>query len=223
MRSISSNEIHSVRIARFNTEVKAMSKVYPCSLSRRPASLASCLPLSDRSTSVQPVNRFSLFQTLSLWRSRTTLCISMLPFLAPSSPALSFDIVRFRRTDARFMITEISDVILLVMGKEEKHLGFGLHYKMVRHPQARRDGRLFKFEVRPWFYPRDETLDPDRTHNFSFGLHPVKIGGIDPERALHASQCLGVPIGRDVTGAGRAFQDIDFMTPHHLLPRQGEI
>lgn len=80
----------------------------------------------------------------------------MLPFLAPLPPALSFDIVRFRRTDARFMITEISDVILLVMGEEEKHFGFGLHYKMAWHPQARRDGRLFKFEVRPRLYPSDE-------------------------------------------------------------------
>jgi len=36
------------------------------------------------------------------------------------------------------MITEISNVILLIMGEEEKHLGFGLHYKMAGHPQARR-------------------------------------------------------------------------------------
>ena len=35
-------------------------------------------PLSFRSTSVQPVNRFSWFQTLSPWRSRTSRCIDSL-------------------------------------------------------------------------------------------------------------------------------------------------
>src|SRR5204862_190663 len=64
----------SVRIARLSTDVKAMSKTYPPSFRRRPASAASARPRSDRSTSVQPVKRFSLFQVLSPWRSRTTLC-----------------------------------------------------------------------------------------------------------------------------------------------------
>jgi magnesium-transporting ATPase (P-type) len=48
---------------------------YPCSFSIRPACVASSRPFSERSTSVQPVNRFSLFQMLSPWRSRTTLYI----------------------------------------------------------------------------------------------------------------------------------------------------
>src|SRR6185295_17880610 len=50
--------------------------MYPPSFSRRPASAASSRPRSVRSTSVQPVKRFSLFQVLSPWRSRTTLCIA---------------------------------------------------------------------------------------------------------------------------------------------------
>ena len=86
MRSIWSNTIHCVRIARFNSDVKAMSKLYPCSLSKMPASLAPSLPYSERLTSIQPVNRFSLFQTLSPWRSRTILCILKLPFLGRSTP-----------------------------------------------------------------------------------------------------------------------------------------
>ena len=49
-----------------------MSNVKPPSRSSRPAACASARPLSDRSTSVQPVNRFSRFQMLSPWRSRTS-------------------------------------------------------------------------------------------------------------------------------------------------------
>ena len=41
-----------------------------------PADLASSLPLSERSTSVHPVKRFSLFQTLSPWRRSTSLMVS---------------------------------------------------------------------------------------------------------------------------------------------------
>src|SRR5690242_8892640 len=40
---------------------------------RRVASLASALPSCSWSTSVQPVKRFSLFQVLKPWRSRTSL------------------------------------------------------------------------------------------------------------------------------------------------------
>src|SRR3954464_6069631 len=68
-----SSAMPSVLIARFSTEVKATSKTNPASPSRRPASRASSTPRSVRSTSVQPVNRFSLFHVLSPWRSRTTL------------------------------------------------------------------------------------------------------------------------------------------------------
>src|SRR3954463_3037856 len=71
--SSSSSAIQSVRIARLSTEVKATSKVNPPALSSSPARLASALPCSERSTSVQPVNRFSLFQMLSPWRSSTIL------------------------------------------------------------------------------------------------------------------------------------------------------
>ena len=44
---------------------------------------ASAKPRSDRSTSVQPVKRFSTFQVLSPWRSRTTL------YMGLSSPAIA--------------------------------------------------------------------------------------------------------------------------------------
>src|SRR6185436_512251 len=60
-----------------------MSKTYPPSRSSRPASAASARPFSVRSTSVQPVKRFSLFQVLSPWRSSTTLCT----YRAPSGEA----------------------------------------------------------------------------------------------------------------------------------------
>ena len=46
IKSSSSRAIQRVRIARFKTEVNAMSKVNPCSLQRSsPACLASSLPL----------------------------------------------------------------------------------------------------------------------------------------------------------------------------------
>src|SRR5262245_29486413 len=48
-----------------------MSNVNPSALRSSPARLASALPCSERSTSVQPVKRFSLFQMLSPWRSST--------------------------------------------------------------------------------------------------------------------------------------------------------
>src|ERR1700752_919885 len=53
-----------------------MSKTYPPSRSSRPASFASSRPRSDKSTSVQPVNRFSLFHVLSPCLRSTSLCIS---------------------------------------------------------------------------------------------------------------------------------------------------
>ena len=42
-------------------------------------------PRSDRSTSVQPVKRFSLFQVLSPWRSRTSVCMRV--FALPTAAA----------------------------------------------------------------------------------------------------------------------------------------
>ena len=74
-RSISSRAIQSVRIARFSTEVYARSNVNPSAFSSSAAVFASCLPLSLRSTSTHPVNRFSRFQSLSPCRSSTTRCI----------------------------------------------------------------------------------------------------------------------------------------------------
>src|SRR5208337_2996181 len=74
MRSIPSRTSQRVRIARLSTDVKAISKAKPPSFSVLPASIASPLPCSDKSTSVQPVKRFSLFQRLSPCRKRTT-CI----------------------------------------------------------------------------------------------------------------------------------------------------
>src|SRR5215469_12360834 len=70
MRSSSSSMIHSVRMARFNTEVKAMSAPRCSLMSSWPAWIASSRPCADRSTSVQPVNRFSTFQMLWPWRTR---------------------------------------------------------------------------------------------------------------------------------------------------------
>src|SRR5688572_13115668 len=70
--SISSSAIQSVRMARFRTDVWATSNSYFSAAIRRPASAASSRPLSLRSTSFHPVKRFSLFQVLSPWRSRTS-------------------------------------------------------------------------------------------------------------------------------------------------------
>src|SRR6267154_6405306 len=70
MRSISSSMIHRVRMARFSTEVNATSTPTACASNSRPACAASARPLSARSTSVQPVNRFSTFQLLWPWRTR---------------------------------------------------------------------------------------------------------------------------------------------------------
>src|SRR5580704_797041 len=82
MRSISSSMIHSVRMARFSTEVKAMSTA-SCSLrSSCPAWAASLRPCADRSTSVQPVNRFSTFQVLWPWRTRISLPLTSVSQLA---------------------------------------------------------------------------------------------------------------------------------------------
>ena len=73
MRSISSRISQSVRIARVNTDVKAISKEMPSSLSARPAACASRAPRSVRSTSVQPVNRFFRFHSLWPCRTRTSV------------------------------------------------------------------------------------------------------------------------------------------------------
>src|SRR5450756_67070 len=78
MRSISSRAIHSVRMARLRTEMYARSKVNPLSFRSLPAPCASTIPFSDRSTSVQPVNRFSLFHVLSPCRSNTILYMYLL-------------------------------------------------------------------------------------------------------------------------------------------------
>src|SRR5450756_2062436 len=78
MRSISSRAIHSVRMARLRTEMYARSKVNPLSFRSLPAPCASTIPFSDRSTSVQPVHRFSLFHVLSPCRSNTILYMYLL-------------------------------------------------------------------------------------------------------------------------------------------------
>src|SRR5688572_25629523 len=73
--------IQRVRIARLSTDVYASSKVKPSALSSFPAACASSLPFSERSTSFQPVKRFSLFHSLSPWRIKTSLCMgSILDF-----------------------------------------------------------------------------------------------------------------------------------------------
>src|SRR3954453_4218576 len=62
-------------MARVSSDVYATSNAYPPSFSNCPAAFASERPVSDRSTSVQPVKRFSLFHVLSPCRSNTSLCI----------------------------------------------------------------------------------------------------------------------------------------------------
>src|SRR3954454_6707700 len=61
----------AVVIARRNSEVCTTSGVSPASASCCPPRSASARPASLRGTSTQPVKRFSAFQTLSPWRSRT--------------------------------------------------------------------------------------------------------------------------------------------------------
>src|SRR5699024_11555137 len=51
-------------MARCNKDVKTISISIPCSFNFFPDVTASVLPCSDKSTSAQPVNRFSAFQTL---------------------------------------------------------------------------------------------------------------------------------------------------------------
>src|SRR5271163_1221464 len=70
MRSQVSMINHSVRIARFNTDVKAMAGSSFSRCSSRPACTASWRPRSLRSTSCHPVKRFSTFQTLCPWRTK---------------------------------------------------------------------------------------------------------------------------------------------------------
>ncbi|VWX53817.1 hypothetical protein NOVOSPHI9U_50437 [Novosphingobium sp. 9U] len=57
-------------IARLWNEVKATSGRMPLSLSSAPAARASASPFSVRSTSHQPVKRFSRFHWLWPWRTR---------------------------------------------------------------------------------------------------------------------------------------------------------
>src|SRR5215468_8789828 len=64
-------------MARVSTEVNARSNAKPLARRSSAAVFASARPLSVRSTSVQPVNRFSWFHVDSPCRSRTTLYISL--------------------------------------------------------------------------------------------------------------------------------------------------
>jgi len=73
VRSISSRVYQRVWMARLSTEVKHRSKSQPSALSSLPADMAWLTPVGVRSTSVQPVNRFSRFQMDSPWRTRTIL------------------------------------------------------------------------------------------------------------------------------------------------------
>ena len=62
-------------MARFSTEVYATSNSYPPSRRSRPASRASRSPSGERSTSVQPVKRFSRFQVLWPCRKSTSVWV----------------------------------------------------------------------------------------------------------------------------------------------------
>jgi hypothetical protein len=55
-----------------------MSNLYPCSFNTLPPAIASSTPLSDNGTSVQPVNKFNLFHSLSPWRTKTSLYVAFL-------------------------------------------------------------------------------------------------------------------------------------------------
>ena len=55
-----------------------MSKSKPASLRALPPAAASFSPVSDSSTSVQPVNRLSLFHSDSPWRMMTSFMVSSL-------------------------------------------------------------------------------------------------------------------------------------------------
>src|SRR5689334_847756 len=73
--SKSSRTIQSVRIARFRTEVYAISKSKPLSRRIRPASFACWRPFAVRSTSVQSVKRLSPFHSLSPCLRSMSVCI----------------------------------------------------------------------------------------------------------------------------------------------------
>src|SRR4029453_14905925 len=66
--------------ASLSSEGNGIAKTKSDFFSDRPPSRASFSPCSDSSTSVQPVNRFSLFQMLSPWRSRTSLYMAVRAF-----------------------------------------------------------------------------------------------------------------------------------------------
>ena len=63
---------HAVRIARRSEDVYTTSKKTPSARSSFPASRASTMPFSDRSTSIQPVNRLARFHSLCPWRRITS-------------------------------------------------------------------------------------------------------------------------------------------------------
>ena len=65
VRFITLRIISRVLVALFSTDVKAISNVNPSFFKISPAKYASLIPLSDKSTSVQPVNIFDLFHSLS--------------------------------------------------------------------------------------------------------------------------------------------------------------
>src|SRR5258705_5893841 len=69
-------------MARFSPGVNAPSAPIPGASTARPACAASARPETDRSTSVQPVNRFSTFQVLWPWRTRMSLAGTLVRELA---------------------------------------------------------------------------------------------------------------------------------------------
>jgi len=73
IKSNSSNIIHNVLIARFNTLVYATSNVYPPSFNNLPPSAASPNPLVFNEASAHPVKMFKSFHSDSPCRTRTSL------------------------------------------------------------------------------------------------------------------------------------------------------
>src|SRR5437879_3456304 len=80
-RSISASARCVVWIARSKSDSCTTPGRSPASFIKRPASTASFTPRSLNGTSVQPVKRFSRFQVLSPWRSRTSVpgCLAVAP------------------------------------------------------------------------------------------------------------------------------------------------
>ena len=139
-----------MRCARLSAEVKAMSKVSPCALSLRPASRASAMPCSVRSTSRQPVNRFFRFH--SLWPCRTStrrrsvsIHLEIFPAQArpPSNKARAFALRAHKR---RLQRAAREDHAILGLVRQFDPLGRARRKsRCARRPRCRRATRQSRY------------------------------------------------------------------------------